>query len=439
MIRLLAALWLASIPLKTAWAEDLMEIYQLALQNDPEYKISDINQSVAGEFKSQSIAQMLPNLGLSASSINNRLNSVKRSFLSPSGALLQHFWDHSLVINLTQPVFNWSHWVQLDQADNKIAQAEAEYQAKQQSLMTRTVEAYFKILAAEDNLEFINAEKKAIEKQLEQAKQRFDVGIIAITDVYEAQAAFDRAQAAVIEAENQLDNSKELLREIIGENPATLKKLTPEIPLSTPMPNEISEWANTAENNNFSIVAQINQAEFIRKNIELQQSRHLPTIDFVANYRQQDNGNQFGFRGDNENYGVQLNVPLFQGGDTVSRTRQAQYEYESAKEELIKTKRSVNREVKDAYRGVLASVDQVKALKTTTESSELAVEAAEAGLEVGTRTMVDVLAIQRNYYRAKSDYAKSRYDYLINGVKLKQAAGSLSDQDLLEINQYLQN
>jgi len=439
MIRLLAALWLASTPLKMAWAEDLMEIYQLAVQNDPVYKASDINQSVAGEFKSQSIAQMLPNLTFTAGTTRERLNSTKVSYLSPSGSLLQHFWDHSLSFHLTQPIFNWSHWVQLDQSDNKIAQAEAEFQANQQDLMTRTVQAYFNILAAQDNLEFINAEKKAIEKQLEQAKQRFDVGIIAITDVYEAQAAFDRAQAAVIEAENQLDNSKEALREIIGENPAALKRLAPEIPLSTPEPADMSAWADTAESNNFSIVAQLNQAEYIRKNIELQQSKHLPTLDFVANYRQQDNGNVFGFRGDNENFGVQVNLPLFEGGGTVSRTRQAQYEYEVAKEDLIKIRRSVTREVKDAYRGVLASVNQVNALKTTTESSELAVEAAEAGLEVGTRTMVDVLAIQRNYYRAKSDYAQSRYQYLINGVKLKQASGSLTDQDLLEINQYLQN
>ena len=437
MKRLLVTLCLASIPLHTAYAEDLMEIYQLAVQNDPEFRISDINQSVAGESKSQSIAQMLPNLALSASSNRQRVQSIRGGF-SISGTGLQHYWDSALSISLKQPVFNWGHWVQLDQSENKIAQAEAEYQAKQQNLMTRSAEAYFNILAAQDNLEFVDAEKKAIEKQLEQAKQRFDVGIIAITDVYEAQAAYDRALAAVIEAENQLDNSKEVLREIIGEHPADLKKLAPEIPLNTPLPDDISAWANTAESNNFSIVAQINQAEYVRKNIELQESKHLPTLDFVAQYRQLDNGNQVGFRGDNESFGLQLNVPLFEGGGTLSRTRQAQYEYESAKEELIKIKRSVTREVKDAYRGVLASIRQVHALKTTTESGELAVEAAEAGLEVGTRTMVDVLAIQRNLYKAKSDYARSRYDYLINGIKLKQAAGSLSNEDLLQVNQYLQ-
>lgn len=436
MIRLLATLWLASMPFNWAFADDLMDIYRLALQNDPAFKISDINQLVVAETKSQSIAQMLPSLNLQAGSSRNRLNNAKASFL---GSGLQHYWDHSLSMSLTQPVFHWDHWVQLDQADNKIAQSEAQFQAKQQELMTRTVEAYFNVLDAQDNLSFILAEKKSIAKQLEQAKQRFEVGIIAITDVYEAQAAFDRAIAAVIVAENQVDNSKEALREIIGEHESRLKTLSPNVPLSTPEPTDISAWSNTAENNNFSIVAQFNQAEYIRKNIELQQSQHLPTVDIVAQYRQQDNGNQFGFRGDNESVGLQFNLPLFEGGGTVSRTRQAQYEYESAKEELIRVKRAVNRVVKDAYRGVVASVDEVKALESTTKSAELAVEAAEAGLEVGTRTMVDVLAIQRNYYKAKSDYSKSRYSYLINGVKLKQAAGSLSELDLEQINQYLQN
>ena len=438
MIRLIAALCLASIPLDMAYADDLMDIYQLARQNDPQYRSSDINQLAVAEVKSQSIAQMLPNLALSANSSRQRINSTRGGF-SISGTGLQNYWDSALSVSLKQPVFNWSHWVQLDQADNKIAQSEAEFQAEQQNLMVRTVEAYFNVLAAQDNLEFIMAEKKSIEKQLEQAKQRFDVGIIAITDVYEAQAAFDRARAATVVAENEVDNSKEKLQEIIGFHNTTLKKLSETIKLSPPEPQDISAWANSAESNNFSIVSQINQTELIRKNIELQESKHLPTLDLVAQYRQADSGNQVGFRGDNESIGLQFNMPLYEGGGTVSRTRQAQYEFEQAKEELTKVKRSVNRQVKDAYRGMVASIDAVAALKSTTESGALAVEAAEAGLEVGTRTMVDVLAIQRNLYKAKSDYAQGRYNYLVNGIKLKQAAGNLTEDDLIAINQYLQN
>jgi outer membrane protein len=439
MKKRLATLMLASIPFNAALADDLIEIYQQALQNDPEYKISNINQATAAESKSQSIAQMLPNLNFTAASANVRSNNTKvlPRFSGAGFGIEQRFWDNSLAVSLTQPVFHWDHWVQLSQSENQIAQAEAQFQASQQRLMVRTVEAYFNVLAAEDNLQYLTAEKQSIEKQLEQAKQRFEVGIIAITDVYEAQAGYDRALAAVIEAENQLDNRKEGLREIVGNNPANLEKLAKDIPLTPPAPEDIGAWANSAESNNFSIVAQFNQAELSRKNIELQQSKHLPTLDVVGEFRQADDGSQFGFRGDRENYGLQLNLPLFEGGGTVSRTRQAQSEYEAAKEELIKVKRAVTREVKDAYRGTVSSINQVKALGTTTKSAELAVEAAEAGFEVGTRTMVDVLAIQRNLYKVKSDYARSRYDYLINGIKLKNAAGSLSELDLQQINRYL--
>ncbi|OAI01955.1 channel protein TolC [Methylomonas methanica] len=433
MTKLLLTFLVALIWGSPAFCQDLLETYQLAKANDPEFKSSDINKLATAEIKSQSIAQMLPNLSFSANSSRNRLEST--SFL---GTTLQHYWDSKLGINLKQPVFHWDHWVQLDQADNKIAQAEAQFQAKQQSLIRRTAEAYFNILAAQDNLEFANSEKKSIEKQLEQAKQRFDVGIIAITDVYEAQAGYDRALASEIEAENLLDNSKEALREIIGDNAAELSSLQPQIPLSPPAPEDLSSWANTAENNNFSIVAQINQAEYVRKNVELQQSKHLPTLDIVAQYNEMDTGNQYGLRGDNESFGLQLNLPLYEGGGTSSRSRQAAYEYEAAKEDLTKVKRSINRGVKDAFRGVVSSISRVKALDATSKSAEMAVEAAEAGFEVGTRTMVDVLTEQRNLYKAKSDHARSRYDYLINGIKLKEAAGSLNEEDLEQINQYLQ-
>lgn len=436
MTRLLFTLLAVLIPAKSAFSQDLLETYQLAKANDPEFKSADINKLTTAEIKSQSIAQMLPNISFTAGSNRTRLEI--ESFFGQTPA--QHYWDHKLAFNLKQPVFHWDHWIQLEQADNQIAQAEAQFQAKQQALMRRTAEAYFNILAAQDNLDFAITEKKAIEKQLEQAKQRFDVGIIAITDVYEAQAGFDRATANEIEAQNLLDNSKEALREIIGENAADLNSLQPQIPLSPPAPEDISSWTNAAENNNFSIVAQINQAEYIRKSIDLQQSKHLPTLDIVAQYTEQESSAQpFGISGNNEAIGLQFNLPLFEGGGTVSRTRQAAYQYEAAKEDLIKVKRNINRNVKDSFRGVVSSISRVKALDATSKSAEMAVEAAEAGFEVGTRTMVDVLTEQRNLYKAKSDYARSRYDYLINGIKLKEAAGSLNEQDLEQINQYLQS
>lgn len=434
MKRLSLAVIAVLMPLKSALAQDLLETYQLAIQNDPEYKISDINRLSTAEIKSQSIAQMLPNIGFGASSTRNRIDI--KSFI-PNAPSLQHFWDQKLGFNLRQPVFHWDHWIQLDQSENQIAQSEAQYQAKHQALMRRCAEAYFNILAAQDNLDYVNAERTAIAQQLEQAKQRFEVGLIAITDVYEAQAGYDRTEANLIEAQNLLDNSKEALREILGDNPANLNRLQNSINLVPPSPADINAWTEAAENNNFSVVAQINQAEYMRKMVDFQQSKHLPTLDIIAQYNEQDNGNRYGLRGDSENIGLQVNVPLFEGGGTSSRVRQAEHEFNAAKQELIRTQRSVTRMVKDAFRGIEASISRVKALDATVSSAEKSLEATSVGLEVGTRTMVEVLTEQRNLYKAKSDYARSRYDYLINTIRLKEANGSLSEVDLAQINQFL--
>lgn len=431
MTRTLCTLLVALIPVKLAFSQDLLETFQLAKANDPDFKSSDINKLATAEIKSQSIAQMLPNLSFSANSSRNRLEST--SFL---GTTLQHYWDSKLGFNLKQPVFHWEHWVQLDQADNKIAQAEAQFQAKYQNLMRRTAEAYFNILAAQDNLEFAVAEKKAIENNWNKPSSGSMSASLPLPTSTKP-AGYDRALASEIEAQNLLDNSKEALREIVGDNAAELDGLQPEIPLSPPEPEDLSSWANSAESNNFSIVAQINQAEYIRKNIDLQESKHMPTLDIVAQYGDMDTGNRYGLRGNSESFGLQLNLPLYEGGGVSSRVRQAEHEYEAAKEDLTKVKRSVTRGVKDAFRGMVSSISRVKALDATSKSADMAVQAAEAGFEVGTRTMVDVLTEQRNLYKAKSDYARSRYDYLINGIKLKEAAGSLSEVDLEVVNQYL--
>lgn len=417
-------------------AQNLLEAYELALQNDPVLKQVQANQSAIGESKDQSIARFLPNI--SATGASNRVvqtnSKISIANLFPAK---QEYWNNTISVNLTQPIFHWDYWVQLSQSDNKIARAEAAYQAELQNLMVKTTQAYFNVLSAQDNLEFTIAEKQAISRQLEQAKQRFEVGVIAITDVNEAQAGFDQARANEIEAANNLDNQKEALREIIGENDALLSALGNELPLSKPNPDDIKVWNDAAEANNFSIISAFNQAEVSRKSIALQRSGHLPRLDLVASYGQSDNTSVFGLRGDIQSVGVQFNVPLFEGGAVNSRTRQANYEYEAAKEKLNEIKRSVKRQVKDAYRGVVSTISRVEALRATVTSAESALEATEAGFEVGTRTMVDVLNEQRNLFRAKRDFSRTRYDYLINSIKLKQASSNLTQDDLEQINRLL--
>lgn len=416
------------------FAQDLLETYHLALENDPGYKSAYLNQLSTAEIKSQSIAQMLPTLSLNGSSTRNRLKNKKFTFQQ---AGVQHYWSNSLTLNLVQPVFHWGHWVQLDQSENRVAQSEAQYQAEHQALIVRVAEAYFNVLAAQDNVTFAQAEMKAIAKQLEQAKQRFDVGLIAITDVYEAQAAYDQSVASEIDATNTLDDAEESLRELIGEYAADLNPLREQVVLNVPEPADIQSWTNAAETNNFSIIAQLNQAEVARKEIQFQESGHLPTVDIVANYNLQDNTSTFGLRGDNQSIGLELNLPIFEGGSVYSRSKQARYEYLREKENLLKVKRATVKQVRNAYRGVLASVSRVQALSATVKSSSSALEATLAGLEVGTRTMVDVLAEQRNLFRSKRDYARSRYDYLINGIKLKEASGNLEMADVEQVNQFL--
>jgi outer membrane protein len=411
-------------------AENLMEIYGRALQNDPVIKQAEAKQSAAGESRSQGLARFFPTLAATGASSRNWFNTRKLNFQGTD----QEYWNNNFNLNLTQPLFHWDHWIQLSQSDNQIAEAEAAYQSELQNLIVRTTEAYFNVLSAQDNLEFTVSEKQAIAKQLEQAKQRFEVGIIPITDVYEAQAAFDETSANELEAANNLDNQKEALREIIGDSEGLLSPLGEALPLKKPEPNNMSKWGESAETNNLGIIAAFNQMEVSRKAIDIQRNGHLPKLDLVGSYGVSDNGATFGPRGDTQSIGLQLNVPLFEGGAVNSRTRQASYEYEAAKENLTTVKRSVKRQVNNTYRSILTNISRIEALKATVASAASALEASEAGFEVGIRTMVDVLAEQRNVYRAKRDLSRARYDYLVNTIKLKQTTSDLTQNDLEQVN-----
>lgn len=417
-------------------AQNLSETYELALQNAPLLKQAQAKQSAVSESKDQSISRFLPNISATGASQRQWLHNLKTNTYQGT-AVNQEFWNNTFNLNMTQPLFHWEHWIQLSQSDNQIAQAEATYLAELQNLMVKTTEAYFNVLYAQDNLQFASAEKQAIARQLEQAQQQFNVGIIAITDVNEAQAGFDQANANEIEAANNLDNQKEALREIIGENDASLNALGEQLPLVKPDPPDISAWSDLAEINNFSIISAFNQAEVSRKAIDLQRSGHLPRLDLIGSYGASDNTSSFGARGDTQSIGVQLNVPLFEGGAVNSRTRQAGFEYQAAKEDLTAKKRAVKRQVKDAYRGIMTAISRVAALKAAVISAASALEATEAGFGAGTRTMIEVLNEQRNLYRAKRDFARTRYDYLINSIKLKQGASSLSQDDIEQVNRLL--
>jgi len=260
------------------------------------------------------------------------------------------------------------------------------------------------------------------------------VGLRSKTDVYEAEAAFAKAIAREIEVKNQLSDSKELLKEIIGDIKIELRTLGENIPLIKPSPNNTVKWTTAALQNNVEIIAMINALEISKKEVSVQWGGHLPRIDIVGNYYVADDNSTFGLRGDTASIGVQVSLPLFQGGSTQARIRQAEYQMKISEEELKRVQRSVKKEVRNAYRGVLSTISRVDALKKAVIASEQAVKGTKAAFQAGTRTMVDVLSEQRILYANKVDYSNARYTYLYNSLKLKKWAGSLSTQDLRKID-----
>ena len=421
----------------TVQAEDLMSVYQLALQNDPQLQVAREQLNAARETKSLARSQLLPTIGLGASvdAVNRDLKTFQGSSVDDS----ESFNQSSLGLNLTQPIYRRDRFVQLEQADSSIAQAEAEFAAAEIDLMVRSTTAYFNILSAEDDLRVAKAEREATGRQLEQAQQRFDVGLIAITDVHEAQAAYDAARAAEIAADNGLDNAWEALFEIIGSQPkSNLAKLGDGLQLNPPVPNDLQEWSDTAQQENYSILAAAANLEVLNQEVEVSRSGHYPTLDLVGGYNMNRTNSDTGTETDTATVGLSLEVPIYTGGAVTSGTRQAQANYRAAQQGLDQTRRGVNRQVRDAFRGVLSTISQVEALKAATISAQSALESTQAGYEVGTRTIVDVLNVQRNLFSSQRDYLNSRYSYIINGLSLKSAAGNLSEEDLQRVNSWLE-
>ncbi|MES9856715.1 MAG: TolC family outer membrane protein [Sedimenticola sp.] len=434
MKKMLIPLFLSSMFLcAPALGENLIEIYQLAEENDAQLRAAQAVRDSTFEAKPQAESKLLPSLSLttSASRVFSRVNA------SSSGASRTAYNKGNLTLSLTHPLYHRGYLVELEQADKQIAQAEVNYAAEKQRLIVRVAQSYFDILSAKDALEFAQAETAAIERQLDQAKQRFEVGLIAITSVHEAQAAFDQSRADLIQAENVLDNAREALREITNQPVGKLATVADELPLNRPQPDSIDQWGKGAQQQNLAIQASRYNAEIAKQTIEVKQAGDAATVNLVGSHALALSASPTGTDSNTTTVGIQLSMPLYDGGATDSLTRQARFDYQAALESLDKERRSVNRQVRDAYRSVVASISSVEALKASTVSAQSALEATEAGFEVGTRTMVDVLNAQRDLFRARSNYSKVRYIYILSGLQLKQAGGSLSIDDIQQLNNAL--
>ncbi|UCC55465.1 MAG: TolC family outer membrane protein [Gammaproteobacteria bacterium] len=419
------------------YADDLLSVYELARQSDPQLQAAIAAHSAALEIVPQSKAVLLPDLSLAGDYTWNRFHDRKPDAGEKKNT---HSTNQVYAARLRQSVYHRDRFIQLAQADNRVAQADAELVAARQDLILRTATRYFLVLGAMDNLEFVRADKDAIARTLEQAKQRFEVGLTAITDVYEAQARYDVAVSEEINAEKLLDDTREALRELTGEIPGDLEVLKEEIPLVPPEPADKEQWVSTAVEQNPLLLASRAATEVARQEIQVQRSGHYPSMDVVADYSRKNI--QFGGvvpqeRNDSA-IGIEFSMPLYQGGLVSSQTRQARDLFTQAQEEQVQQRRDVERQARDNYRGVQAEISKVKALKQAVLSSEKALEASEAGFEVGTRTIVDVLDSQRELLRARRDHARSRYDYLLDTLGLKQAAGIVEASDLARINDMLE-
>ncbi len=419
-------------------AADLLDVYELAETNDPQFQQIISNHRAVLERKPQARALLLPSINLNANTRSND-QGIASSTFGATGSGEIGFNSHGYSLNLNQPLFRRDRYLALSKADNEINQAATQIEGARQDLIIRISEAYFNLLSAKDNLEFAHAEVKSLSQQLEQAKLRFDVGLIAITDVQEAQAGYDSAIAKNIRAENDIDVSQETMREIIGEYIGNVAILSNEMPLVNPEPLEIEQWTTTALEQNMEVNSTRYAAEVARQEIKIQNAGHYPTLDLVASHGYDTSGGRFGSSQiHTTSIGIQLDIPIYEGGLTSSRKREALERYEGSMQALEQSQRLAQRQTREAYLNVISGISEVKALRQAQKSTETALEATTAGFDVGTRTAVDVVISERATLNAKQNHSNARYQYVLNSLKLKQAAGILSIEDLTLVNNWLE-
>ncbi len=416
-------------------AEDLMDIYNLAKDNDTQFLANTAQWQASKETLNQNRALIMPSLDLSASVSGNR----QKTRLPSASAGTLSYDSEVYTISLIQPLYNTEYMARIHQARAVVDQADADFEANRLELMVRVAEKYFAVLSARDSVEFAKAEKKAVARQLEQTQKRFEVGVIAITDVHEAKARYDITVAQEITAQNELADSFEALFEITGQYHKQVSILNDHVPLVTPEPKDIKSWATIALEKNLELISARKTLASAEQEIKKQRAGHYPSLSIVGSKAWSDKSTSSVGATDSEtdSIGLQLDMSLFSGGKTSSLVKEATFLKVKAQQNMERQRRSALRQTREAYLGVNAAISRVNALKQALKSSESALEATEAGFEVGTRTIVDVLLSLREKYRAQRDYAQSRYDYVIETLHLKQAAGVLDESDIETINNWL--
>lgn len=428
---------LGAAPLVTA--ADLLQVWRDATQHDAQYAAARAARSAGLEKLPQARAGLLPTLGLSANTTWNELDSTARS----SGVTLsRNYNSNGWSVTLSQPLFRWQNWLGYKQGELAVALAELQFAQAGQDLMLRVAQAYFDVLLAQEALATARAQKAAIAEQLALAKKSFEVGTATITDTHEAQARHDLAVAAEIAAENDLTVKRQVLRMLTGKEPETLKALKPGVQIGAPQPNDLGQWVAAAEQSSLGVQLAQTSFDIAGREVERQRAGHYPTLDLVATHGKNSSGFSTttggGVDTKSSTIGLQLALPIYAGGAVSSRERETAALYEKARADLDNARRQAQLAAKQAFFGVNAGLAQVKALEAGVASSRLALEANQLGYEVGVRINIDVLNAQSQLFDTQQKLAKARLDTLLAQLKLKAAAGTLSEADLAAINALLE-
>ena len=421
-------------------AENMLDVYKTAKDNDAVLGAANASYAASKELVPQARSRLLPTLGGSV----NTSKTDRSNFIGGQTGPSEMFNDNSWNAQLRQPVLNLASWYTLGSAKSSVEAASMQLEAENQDLVVRVIEAYLNILRTKDRLDTTDAEVTAVKRQLEQVQQRFEVGLVAITDVLESQAVYDSTVVRRIQAESDHDISFETLSTLTGRSYDKLARLSQSLPIVNPNPKDEEAWVGTAMSSNLGIKAAAAQLAAAKSDVRARRSDHLPTIDATATYAENVTGGQnfFGANAgdtttENTIYALQLSVPLYQGGVVRSRVREANARVTQSREQLLNQKRLVTRNTRNLFKSVATDVVRVDARLKAIRSAQSALEATETGYEVGTRNIVDVLQAQQRLFSSQFDYADSRYNYVLNLMRLKQSTGKLTQEDLEELNQFV--
>ncbi len=418
----------------TAQAGDLLDTFHAAQANDPVFAAARAARQAGQEKLPQGRSLLMPAINFNASStFNNQTSSSQVS--SPTNGSFRYN-ANGYGVNLTQPLFRAQNWLTYTEAQLQVAQAEAQFKVAEQDLVLRVAQNYFDVLIAQDSVQLVDAQKTAITEQMAQAKRTFEVGTTTITDTLEAQSRFDLIVAQEVAAKNNLEVKRSGLQQLTNEIPKELKPLGAAFKLEAPKPAEMEQWVADAQNNNPQLtVAQVN-ASLAEKEVSRNQAGHYPTVDLVANFSKNSttSGGLGANDSNNKSIGVQLNMPLFQGGAVGSRSREAEANQERSLQDLENARRTVMTQTRQAYLGVVSGIAQVQALQQALMSSQSLLDASKLGHEVGIRTNLDVLNAQQQLHSTRRDLYQARYNYVISQLRLKAAVGSLDEEALNQVN-----